>query len=360
MKPGQKRLTHDSAGDYGGQVDVTMPRIALVSLALLSLAFGCARTPTKPEPLATTAAIDYQPVWSLDGSTIAFVRRAFSSAGPPGVYVVPSQGGEPRYVAPADIFWPRSLSISPDGKQIACTYFLQVYLLDVASATYGLLLYATNGADHPEWSPDGRYIIYYRLFDQFVPIDSCGFHYIDLLTGQEHPVRPVEPYPYHVPIFYGEDLRWSRDGRSLAWVHSAYPIYNGNAVATANLDGTGYRILDSAEQLQSLHRYVRPSRGMDGLLYGRGSSGMRYMNSDGSGSSPFPFNAHELVSAFSPDGEWVVRVETDLSNNAGVLFVRRVDDITGASRRQLTFLDPPETSDTTAPTLMPADGYLSD
>jgi Tol biopolymer transport system component len=153
--------------------------IAFVLLIVVLVGLtGCSRNPLQPVPAdPIVSAVDFLPIWSRDGESIAFVRRVPSSYGPLGVYVVSRHGGTPRYVAPADVFWPRHMSFSPDGRQIVASYGLQLYVIDVASATGWNLFYTANGANYPDWSPDGRYILYSRVFSNlYEPRDSAGLH----------------------------------------------------------------------------------------------------------------------------------------------------------------------------------------
>src|SRR5438132_1684473 len=85
------------------------------------------RTDSVLRGLRGIAGIDADPVWSRDGKFIAFHRRTFSTAGPPGLYVVPSSGGAIRFVARGDLWWPEDLRFSPDSKQIVGTFGLQLY-----------------------------------------------------------------------------------------------------------------------------------------------------------------------------------------------------------------------------------------
>src|SRR4249919_3516547 len=110
-------------------------------IAALLLASSCSKSPTAPKPLPSGSGIvvaDLTPTWSPDGRLIAFHRASNSSAGPPGVYVVPASGGPIRYIAPGDAFWPRNLVFSPDSKQLAFCAGLQIYFADVQTATWWL------------------------------------------------------------------------------------------------------------------------------------------------------------------------------------------------------------------------------
>jgi hypothetical protein len=146
-------------------------------------------------------------------------------------------------------------------------------------------------------------------------------------------------------VGYGGDIPlWSPDGTQIALIQSFPREYR---VVLFDRDGTHYRILAGTGSdrvlYDILHWYVRPTRGMEGLAFrqltGPGA-GVYYVNRDGSSMRRFErhFHMHE---AFSPDGEWMVRTGIDPVDSIAVLFVERIDDVTGATRRQLTYWDPP-------------------
>ena len=62
--------------------------------------------------------IEFPEAMSADGRTIVFRRVVASSYGPPGLYVVRLDGGQPRYLMRADYFWPSSCRFSPDGRHL--------------------------------------------------------------------------------------------------------------------------------------------------------------------------------------------------------------------------------------------------
>jgi hypothetical protein len=69
-------------------------------LAAVLLA-SCGRdltSPTRPMPNPPfTPTIDDDQTWSPDGLSIAYHRKYPSADGPPGIYIIPSAGGTPRY-----------------------------------------------------------------------------------------------------------------------------------------------------------------------------------------------------------------------------------------------------------------------
>ncbi len=140
-----------------------------------------------------------KPVWSRDGTKVAFERNA-------GVFVVNSDGTTVTPVTvTADGAHP---TWSPDGTSIAFSKGEQVYLASAAGG--GTPVPLANGGGHdPVWSPDGTRI----AFDAISPIGHDPF--VDLhvvrVDGSGTPV--VTPINYTQWTF----AAWSPDGTTLAY-----------------------------------------------------------------------------------------------------------------------------------------------
>jgi Tol biopolymer transport system component len=105
--------------------------------------------------LSLHPAQDQYPVWSPDGTHIAFTSRR---DGDFEIYVVPSVGGDARNLTndPAEDTLP---SWSPDGSQIAFQsnrdrlYSDDIYVVDVAQAVTRRLTYTYGSNQYPAWWP---------------------------------------------------------------------------------------------------------------------------------------------------------------------------------------------------------------
>lgn len=121
-------------------------------------------------PLTAHEAHDYMPVWSPDGSHIAFASDRYGNF---DLFIVPVSGGEPRrltyHSAPESPF-----AFAPDGQSIVfgaarmdtadhrgfpAAYMPELYRVPVAGGRVTQVL--TTPAEDVQFSRDGRYLLYH-------------------------------------------------------------------------------------------------------------------------------------------------------------------------------------------------------
>ncbi len=312
---------------------------SVLACALLALIGGCARDPIRPYPGEPTPphliSVDDAPEWSHDGRTIAYRRRFVSTDGPAGLYIISADGGSPRWLLAGGIFSPDYFRFSPDDRYLACVDNTQLTIVDLASGAVSRPLYAENGVSEPDWSPDGRRIVYRRWISSGdLPPESLGVHILDLDSGLDAPVY------YNNQVQFGGYPIWAKDGiflvTSLDGIH-----YQIRQLAT---DGSASRlILSGAGPLGNLRRYVRTARGLDGMtVSGRTDlgTGSFYLNQDGTGLQRQPPTFYSF-DAYSPDGALGVGPRLSQADSLTLLFVFDADDIAGTTHRQLTHYSPP-------------------
>lgn len=118
-------------------------------------------TLTDPSDFATV-----HPSWSPDGQTIAYILRNDDPKEMRGIWTVAADGQQPprqlwhSFPAPAYTSW------SPDGQQIATVTFRNYHgnnelsLLDVETQTVEQIAYREEGIREPHFSPDGERILF--------------------------------------------------------------------------------------------------------------------------------------------------------------------------------------------------------
>lgn len=324
------------------------PRQLAMRMSLLAAALTCASVcacsklplEVRPSPFpGLTLSIDESPAWSHDGRTIAFHRRIPSSAGPAGVYLTTPYGGEPRFLATGSLFFPNDLTFSPDDRYLAGVDGYQLWICEVATGQVSRPMYTGEGMFKPDWSPDGKKIVYSRLPLPNNP-DSGGIRILDLESSTDVALK------FNGRIVYtdGDQPLWTRDGKWIACTES-YGI-EPERFSLIRPDGSERRdIISTRGGWERPRRYYRPAHGRDGFLFsqhiaGVPESGAFYVNADGSGLVN-TFNRSVLMKAFSPDGSEYVGAGVDPSDTNFVLFVIQTDDVTETSRRQITWYEPP-------------------
>lgn len=180
--------------------------------------------------------------WSPDGSRLAFVLWTPNPASPVtwsqlgsrwDIYVVNVDGSGLRPLAPAHPAFVQSLEFSPDGTKVA-------FVSDHEGI--GVHTVAVDGPPVPRrvtplefsaqdvrWSPDGKRLAF--TGQPLVPVDVSAWNHIWLIDTDGSNLRQLPAQTYHPPS-------WSPDGRSLAYV-----CVDKCGIATIRADGTGERAL---------------------------------------------------------------------------------------------------------------------
>jgi Tol biopolymer transport system component len=148
----------------------------------------------------TSPYADGSPVWMPDGQRIAFIRsqdgewRPYSIA-PDGTGLLPMTG------LPTDAV---DLAFSPEGKRLALAIDEGIFVGSVTGGNFSQLIATGPGDRYPDWSPDGRRLVFVRTGHgiSFINPDGSG------LTDLEFAGRAdgYDNYP-----------KWSPDGTMIAF-----------------------------------------------------------------------------------------------------------------------------------------------
>jgi tricorn protease len=152
-------------------------------------------------PVTHSAWREVSPVYSPDGSRIAFVS---DSSGREEIWIAPVDAGPAERISDVDAL-KQGIGFSPDGKFLAYTASdsrLRVYGFDSKRTT--VLVSAKYGSmSTPVWSPDGRWIAYSRPGND----RQNDIYMVAAAGGDEHQVT-FDSYNDTAPEF-------SSDGRTL-------------------------------------------------------------------------------------------------------------------------------------------------
>jgi TolB protein len=161
-----------------------------------------------------------------------------------GAYPAAKQGGNYMhnyYLAPAPGSTPWAPAWSPDGSALAVAMSGSIWIVDRASGRARELTYNRTYHSMPDWSPDGRWIVY-------VADDGRGtiqLEIVDVATGESRPLTS-DAQLYMDPVF-------SPDGTRLAYV-ATKPAGNFNVFIRPIEDG---RLVGGEIAVTRDHRYAR-------------------------------------------------------------------------------------------------------
>ena len=186
--------------------------------------------------LTTDPAPDGVPSWSPDGRQIAFVRVSVGTgAGSVGaIHLVSPLGGADRRLSDLPVPGWGQLSWSADGEWLAadprCSADREtgagppgIWLLPVSGGEPRLVTRAqAQGVDaSPAFSPDGRHLAYASCTSGVFPA-GCDVHVLDLGAGLVPAGSPRRLTHHGVSIPF---LAWTRDGASIVYCANEEPYF---------------------------------------------------------------------------------------------------------------------------------------
>ncbi|MET0622577.1 MAG: SBBP repeat-containing protein, partial [Pyrinomonadaceae bacterium] len=233
---------------------------------------GTERTKILSTPQNTAA--DHDPVWSPDGTKLAFRRQVFGGAY--DFYVMDADGSNLRRLASSGVV--SRPTWSPDGSHIAYVKFVvpdyELYATRLDGTGEARIARGLDIVHDIDWSPDGTRFVFQKNNLHVFVMDADGSNQRQLSTFT----------PSTFGTSDGEPL-WSFDGARVTFTRRED---NSSDIYVVNADGTGQaRVLN---QRGVVHGQLSP----DGtkLVYqgGDGAGGVSVANLDGSG---LPFSLGE-------------------------------------------------------------------
>lgn len=225
-------------------------------------------TGAHPVRLTNSPAMDYQPVWSPDGTKIAFTSW---SGGRSNIYVMNADGSNQTQLTNIP-FTNVTPAWSPDGTKIGFTSDRdgndEVYVMNADGSNPTRLTYEPQPDFDPDWSPDGTKIAFgsfrNRIYEIFV-MDADGSNQVRLT---------VDDVAYGVQ---DDSPAWSPDGTKVAFTRSEA----GTAVWVMNADGTNPIRLTHSPFIDAAPRWSPDGTRIVYRSF-RASNEIYMMNADGS------------------------------------------------------------------------------
>jgi eukaryotic-like serine/threonine-protein kinase len=178
------------------------------------------------QPLILTSGTqdDTNPVWSPDGSRIAFLRR--TSAETLQEIVIPANGGPERLIATLTGFLPSSrkyLTWTPDGESLVApnrlkaAFALRLYRFPVSGGIEQPVTEGPDGAQDvsPAFSPDGRWLAFLRW-------ENGATYELWIVPRPGGKAKLLVASPVPIATF-----AWKPDSRTI--------LYGGGAISTGEL-----------------------------------------------------------------------------------------------------------------------------
>lgn len=226
------------------------------------------------------------PVWSPDGSKIAYLHGTFfRDSVPDAAVAVMNRDGSGRHDLPGSSGL-SSLSWSPDGTRIAYDTLSLGEKIDVANTDGSGSVQLTSGIQ-PAWSPDGTEIAFIRAD---TTTNSAG---VFVMKADGTGIQELQSFDFGPDPPRPGGVAWSPDGSRLAFSL-------GGVLEVMNADGSNEQLLGNAVSGDE------PAWSPDGSqVVFRTQSGLAVIGSDGHGLRWITSGPDEHPS-WSPDGKTIL------------------------------------------------------
>jgi len=274
--------------------------------------------------------VDGSLAWTPAGDSLFVWRQVPSTWGPAGLYVIGAAGGSARSLSPLNA--PIVLHLSPDARTLAAGFGSRLFLVDAVTGSVRSPLYSPDGIESADWLYADRVVVARPLLAPGEPHDSSGLAIFDLTRGELRPIRTPSD------AVFGGEVRCSPDKSWIAFVFAG-------AIYVVRPDGSDRHVIAAppGQRLLATPQWLDNGGHVLFTVLGSGLPSNRAVGVDGTGLRDWPWWVGR-ADAVTPDHRRVVVLGQDRvgpDSLALVLYLRDLDDATGATAVQLTSYQPP-------------------
>lgn len=264
-----------------------------------------------PRRLTHEKDFDGSPVWSPDGSSVAYMGSGRNGC---GIYITSLTGGDIRKVADCSFHDESAMDWSPDGRYLVFTdraSWEQPSILRMLDLTSGEVSQLTDppkdlaGDRDPSFSPDGRSVAFVRgtLFSTAAPEISPYYGDLFILDLASRNLHQVTHENMEIP-----GLTWTADGGGLIFASNrdggSYSLWSINCEG-----GTPQHILRGRDLVRNpilvpkTHQILYEDWDRDTTIWR-----LSLQHSTAAENAPLPFiesSRWESHPEYSPDGKWI-------------------------------------------------------
>jgi Tol biopolymer transport system component len=266
----------------------------------------------------------------------------------PGLYFGDTLGSPRTKQLDGRFIFSPELAWSPDGSRIAfynTAGDYNIWTINVADRSLYKWTSKAPNAHYPQWSPDGRYLLFLITSRAYNEPDSvAGLHIIDTVDGTQRALLRNDS------LTWGGKGRWSPDGKSIVFVTALNPSPDGrygyDIVAVPPLGGPHQLIAhitggtpDNAQWSADGSKVFFDFTPAPCLPGDSANRSTWVVNADGTGLHQWPVNLGDPRVQFgfpfelSRVGQRTAFIGLDSTGTAGVLTVMNID---GSGRKQLS------------------------
>lgn len=262
---------------------------------------------------------DFYPTWSPDGEEIAYIHGDTLEA-MTGIYIIDTNRTNKRLLISSPGAY--SPDWSPDGKWIVFSMYAQIYKIQSTGDSLTQLTFEGRNF-YPSWSPDGEWIAFDSNKDS---PNGMNFIWKMKSDGTQKIRVSYEPDSGEIRMPF-----WTYDSKKIIHIRYLVGVFSSEVFIMDNNGFYNYRLTHNS----STDSFPKNSKDGSQIAFTSQPEGGKpqiwVMNSNGTDQRQLT-TTQGYSCDWSPDGQWIVYTDSRAVN--GRLWIMRKD---GRDKRQLTF-----------------------